>query len=81
MNEPTIIHGPIIPFQARMVYSITLLSGHIVTSPDGFGAEEEYTPPKNESKSEYPCHPRDYSPQCTNQDKAKSCSVEGLVRC
>jgi hypothetical protein len=40
MREHKIIHGPIIQTNSRMIYSITLLSGHIITSPDGFAIED-----------------------------------------
>jgi hypothetical protein len=63
MNEPTIIHGPIIQSHTRMVYSITLLSGHVVTSPDGFGTGEAFAPPTNESKPDYLYPPGDFSPK------------------
>lgn len=63
MNEPTIVHGPIIPFQARTVYSVTLLSGHVVTSPEGFGSWEALAPVADEPKPDYVYRPRDHSPQ------------------
>ena len=41
MKGTNIIKGPILPTTSNLVYSITLLSGNIVTNPAGFGAEED----------------------------------------
>lgn len=37
MKGKNIVKGPILPTTSSLVYSITLLSGNIVTSPAGFG--------------------------------------------
>jgi hypothetical protein len=52
MKDKKIIHGPIIRTHSRMVYSITLLSGHIVTNPEGFGKDIDLLPGVNESDAE-----------------------------
>ncbi len=49
MKDEKIIHGPIVRTHSGMVYSITLLSGHVVTNPEGFGVDIELTPPMRES--------------------------------
>jgi hypothetical protein len=61
MNEPKVIHGPILPFQARTIYSVTLLSGHVVTSPEGFGTDGISVQPKNMPMPEYGSNAPDYS--------------------
>jgi hypothetical protein len=43
MNKYKVVHGPVIQTNSRMIYSITLLSGHIITSPDGFIAEDVFS--------------------------------------
>ena len=43
MKGKNIIKGPIIPTSSGLIYSITLLSGNIVTSPAGFGIDIEST--------------------------------------
>lgn len=45
MKSKNIIKGPILPTPSGLVYSITLLSGHIVTSPAGFGVDIESVVP------------------------------------
>lgn len=45
MNDKNIIKGPILPTPSGLVYSITLLSGHIVTNPAGFGVDIESVVP------------------------------------
>ena len=44
MKNSNVIKGPILPTASAVVYSITLLSGNIVTNPSGFGNDQEFTP-------------------------------------
>lgn len=37
MMDVTVVRGPIVQSYSGIVYSVTLLSGHVVTNPDGFG--------------------------------------------
>ena len=37
MKNRNVIKGPFLQTTSNLVYSVTLLSGHIVTSPAGFG--------------------------------------------
>jgi hypothetical protein len=37
MFEPWVVHGPVVPSTNRIIYQVTLASGMIVTSPEGFG--------------------------------------------
>jgi hypothetical protein len=39
MKDENIIHGPILQTPFGLMHSVTLLSGHIVTNPAGFGAD------------------------------------------
>ena len=49
MKDKNIIHGPVLQTPSGLVYSVTLLSGHIVTNPTGFGVDVDLKPPMNES--------------------------------
>ncbi len=39
MSEKNVVNGPLLQTPSALVYSITLLSGRIVSSPLGFGIE------------------------------------------
>jgi len=41
MKGNNVIKGPILPTVSNLVYSVTLLSGNVVTNPSGFGLEED----------------------------------------
>ena len=41
MSKKTIVRGPFLQTSSGLVYSVTLLSGHIVTNPSGFGTQVE----------------------------------------
>ena len=41
MSKKNIVRGPFLQTSSGLVYSVTLLSGHIVTNPSGFGAQVE----------------------------------------
>lgn len=41
MKNKNVIKGPFLQTHSGLVYSVTLLSGQIVTSPVGFGIETE----------------------------------------
>lgn len=60
MKGKNIIKGPILPTPSGMVYSITLLSGNIVTSPAGFGVDIESVLPTAPIDSTR--HLEDYEP-------------------
>lgn len=66
MKVRNIIHGPIVQTHSGIVYSITLLSGHIVTSPEGFGIDIELTPKISDSDMDNIPRIEDYAPD-TNQ--------------
>ena len=41
MKGKNIIYGPVLQNPSGLVYSVTLLSGRIVTNPTGFGTDDE----------------------------------------
>jgi len=57
MTDVKTVRGPIVETYGGLIYSVTLLSGHVVTNPSGFGVPvvpplpdvpfvaEEYKPP------------------------------------
>ena len=52
MKSENIVHGPVLQTPSGLVYSITLLSGHIVTNPTGFGTDVELISQIYESNKE-----------------------------
>lgn len=46
MHDVEVVHGPTINAVRPLVYQVTLTSGMIVTSPEGFAAtDEDHEPP------------------------------------
>ena len=45
MKNKNVIKGPFLQTPSNLLYSITLLSGHIVTNPAGFGTDIETIEP------------------------------------
>jgi len=57
-DQMNIIYGPVVPGpQGRVIYSVTLGNGYVVTSPEGFGRD---TPPPPDLSEPYksPAAPR-----------------------
>lgn len=52
MKGKNIICGPVLQTPSGLVYSVTLLSGHIVTNPTGFGTDVELISPIYEFNEE-----------------------------
>jgi hypothetical protein len=48
MKNDNIIHGPFLQTPSTLVYSVTLMSGQIITSPAGFGFDVSLIPPSGE---------------------------------
>jgi len=72
MKNENIIHGPIIPMHSGIIYSVTLLSGHIVTSPEGFGVNVESTPSTSESNRGDLHRLEDYAPGASRDEVHKA---------
>jgi hypothetical protein len=63
MKTKNIIQGPVLQTSSGgLVYSVTLLSGHIVTSPAGFGIDIESIVPVDVSIEDSTRHLEDYEP-------------------
>lgn len=62
MKGTNIIKGPVLQTPSGLVYSVTLLSGHIVTSPMGFGVDIESVVPTDISVKDNTRHLEDYEP-------------------
>ncbi len=61
MKSKNIIHGPVLQTPSGgLVYSVTLLSGHIVTSPAGFGIDIEFIVPADVSIEDSTRHLEDH---------------------
>jgi hypothetical protein len=60
MKGKNIIKAPFLQTPSSLVYSITLLSGHIVTSPAGFGVDIESVVPTDVSVKDSTRHLEDY---------------------
>ena len=65
MKDKNIIKGPILPTPSGLVYSITILSGNIVTSPAGFGIDIESVVPAESIDSTH--HLEDYEPSASKE--------------
>lgn len=61
MKSKNIIRGPVLQTPSGLMYSITLLSGHIVTNPAGFGVDIESIVP-DVSIEDGTRHLEDYEP-------------------
>jgi hypothetical protein len=72
MKDKKIIHGPIVQTHCGMVYSITLLSGHIVTNPEGFGKNIDLTPQVNESDADSIPRLEDFAPSANRNEAHKT---------
>jgi len=78
MKGKNIIHGPILQTHSGVVYSITLLSGHIVTNPEGFGIDIELTPPIRASDTDNIHRIEDYAPGANREEVHKAVGSEHL---
>jgi len=66
MKGDNIIHGPVLQTPSGgMVYSVTLLSGHIVTNPMGFGVSIEPIVPTDICPTDSTRQLEDYEPGAT----------------
>jgi len=72
MKSKNIIRGPVLPTPSGLVYSVTLLSGHIITSPAGFGADVELTPPISETDTSNTHRLEDYAPGANREEVYKA---------
>lgn len=72
MKSKNIIRGPVLQTSSGLVYSVTLLSGHIVTSPAGFGVDVELTPPISETDTNNTHRLEDYAPGANREEVHKA---------
>lgn len=67
MSKKNSLRGPFLQTPSGLVYSVTLLSGHIVTNPSGFGTQVEVELSEDSAQVPDVHQLEDYRPDTTKQ--------------